>query len=112
MLENNFIITDNAAKQIKKLTRNNGNSKQYLRIEVQGGGCSGFKYNYSFESENIKADDIVFKKNDIIVIVDSTSFSLLENSTLDYIENLDSEYFEIKNPNAKSGCGCGNSFSI
>ncbi len=83
-----------------------------LRVAVDGGGCSGFQYRYEFVSEPPAADDQIFGSEAAPVMVDSTSLTFLSGSELDYIERMDSAAFEIKNPNAKSGCGCGNSFSV
>lgn len=107
-----FIITESAAKKIKSiLEKSNNSDKTALRIVVDGGGCSGFKYNYNPENQ-INEDDFVFVKNNAKVVIDKVSYEFVKGSKLNYIIELGSEYFEISNPNIKSGCGCGNSFSI
>jgi len=83
-----------------------------LRVAVEGGGCSGFQYKYDFVTEPPAGDDHQFGTPQAPVLVDETSLEFLSGSTLDYIERMDASAFEIKNPNAKSGCGCGNSFSV
>lgn len=105
----NFIITDNAAKKILSLCQSGENS--YMRIAVDGGGCSGFKYDYSLEAY-CNSDDIILEKNEAKVIIDKISQDFLNDCKLDYIETLGSSSFEISNPKATAKCGCGSSFSI
>lgn len=81
-------------------------------MAVEGGGCSGFQYRFDFEATEPTSDDLLFGTEHAPVVVDTTSLQFLENATLDYVELLGSAAFEIKNPNAKGGCGCGNSFSV
>ena len=83
-----------------------------LRVAVEGGGCSGFQYKYDFVQAVPAADDRVFGTEQATVLVDQTSLEFLAGSMLDYVEHLGAASFEMKNPNAKSGCGCGNSFSV
>jgi iron-sulfur cluster insertion protein len=109
--EASFIITDNAARRISALISDEADKNAKLRISVTGGGCSGFQYNYDFVSDK-NSDDIIFEKNGIFVLIDSTSLEFLNQCSLDYIETLGSAAFEIKNPNATAKCGCGNSFSV
>lgn len=98
-------ITENAVKEIEQgLTENN---ESYLRISVQGGGCSGFQYVFDFENEKLE-DDFEFGK----VLVDSMSMMYLSEATVDYVEDLMGAQFVIKNPNAQSTCGCGSSFTV
>jgi iron-sulfur cluster insertion protein len=101
-------ISDNARKRIDFLLASEP-SDSILRISVEGGGCSGFQYHYEFEIKDIKEDDINF---DDLVVIDNMSADIINNAQIDYIINLTGSHFEIKNPNASSGCGCGNSFSI
>jgi len=82
-----------------------------LRVYVQGGGCSGFSYGFAFETD-INTDDMVFEMNDAKFIVDPMSMMYLNGSTLDYIKEVMGEQFTIINPNSKSTCGCGSSFSV
>lgn len=79
-----------------------------LRVSVLGGGCSGFQYHFDFDAAPPAPDDIQVGH----VVIDPTSLELLNGGMLDYVESLGAAAFEIKNPNAKSSCGCGNSFSV
>jgi len=81
-----------------------------LRIGVVGGGCSGFQYSMSFENESGMMDK-VFKFDDLKVFVDATSLMYLQGCTVDYVETLEAAGFKFENPNTKSTCGCGSSFS-
>ena len=98
-------ITENAVKEIEMgLAENN---EPYLRISVQGGGCSGFQYAFDFEQTK-NEDDLEIGK----VLVDSMSMMYLDSATVDYVEDLMGAQFVIKNPNAQTTCGCGSSFSV
>ena len=99
-------FTERAKKQIKKITAEN-ETKKYFRISVKGGGCSGFKYNFSFD-ENVNKNDIKFDKT----LIDVQSLTLIEGSVIDYKKELIGDSFVIKNPKAESSCGCGLSFSV
>jgi iron-sulfur cluster insertion protein len=103
-------ITDNAAKKIKQLILQENNPEIKLRTFVSGGGCSGFLYGFTFE-ENPTADDLIISKNDISLLIDPISYQYLIGSEIDYTEELKGSQFVINNPNAKSTCGCGSSFS-
>ena len=83
----------------------------FLGVAVLGGGCSGFQYNFSFEEQS-NDDDLLIERNGARVVVDSTSLELLKGSELDYVEEMVGSAFQVKNPNATSSCGCGNSFSV
>ena len=108
-MKHSFTITDKAASKLFELCSGEGSK---FRVAVDGGGCSGFQYHYSFVHV-IEEDEVVFfNKNGIDVLVDSSSLKLLDGSVLDYQENLGGAGFEIINPKAKMRCGCGNSFSI
>lgn len=107
-----FNISDPAAHRITQLIADEDEPEGLmLRVTVSGGGCSGFQYSFSLDNERL-SDDHVFEHNGIKVIIDEASIGLLHGSTLDYVEDLSSASFVIKNPNASSSCGCGNSFSI
>lgn len=106
-----FLVTDNAAKRIAKLAQTEDDKNVNLRISVLGGGCSGFQYDFQFDSK-INDDDLIYTKNDIKVVVDEMSIEYIEGSQLDYVETLGSAAFEINNPNATANCGCGNSFAV
>jgi len=111
MTSHNFEITDNAVSRIKELATQSGDGKNCFRITVLGGGCSGFQYKFDMDSK-ISDKDIVFERCGVSVVIDDLSIGFLENSKLDFIEDLGSAAFEIKNPNATAKCGCGNSFSV
>ena len=104
-------VTDNAFKRISELIESEALLPAALRISVDGGGCNGFMYKYEFVHE-ILGDDIVIKKNDITVVVDTISAQFMEGCIVDFTEQLGSSFFEIKNPLATAKCGCGNSFSV
>ena len=104
-------ISDGAAKQIADLIEKEKKDGMRLRVAVSGGGCSGFQYGFSLD-DITNADDHLFAKNNIEVIVDEISLEYLSGSELDYVQDLIGSYFSIKNPNASSTCGCGTSFSI
>lgn len=106
-----FSISESARRRIAYLLASEPAGTR-LRVAVEGGGCSGFQYKYDFVTENPAADDKEFGTADAPVLVDETSLEFLKDAQLDYIERMDSAAFEITNPNAKSGCGCGNSFSV
>ena len=110
-MKNKFLLTENAIKRINLLASKENNGAM-LRIEVEAGGCSGFQYKFNFEAESSKPNDLIIEQDGALVVIDNISFNFLDGAKLDFIENLGESYFEIKNPNATSGCGCGNSFSI
>jgi iron-sulfur cluster insertion protein len=103
-------LTANAARRIAVLQQSAENKGQFLRVAVSGGGCQGFQYNFTFDPGK-NADDAVFERDGARVVVDEVSLGLLAGSELDYVEDLVGSYFAVKNPNAKSSCGCGTSFS-
>jgi iron-sulfur cluster insertion protein len=110
MSETTFSVTDNAAKRIAFLAAKEAKPVA-MRVAVLGGGCSGFQYNFSFE-EAAQEDDLTNERNGARVLVDSTSLELLKGSELDYVVEMVGSSFQVKNPNATSSCGCGNSFSV
>src|SRR5215475_11943696 len=110
MSETSFSVTENAAKRIAFLASREAKPVM-MRVAVLGGGCSGFQYNFSFEEQR-NEDDLVIEQSGAAVLVDSTSFEFLKGSELDYVEEMVGSSFQVKNPNATSSCGCGNSFSV
>lgn len=108
MSSQEFNVTENAIDQIKILLVNEL-PKAKFRIKVLGGGCSGFKYDYTFDTK-FTIDDKFFA--DGLVVIDEISMKLLTNSTLDYYEDLGGSQFIIQNPNTAAKCGCGNSFTV
>lgn len=104
-------ISESAKIKIKNLIEEEGDPNLKLRIYVQGGGCSGFQYGFSFEEDN-NDDDVIIYDQEIKVISDIISLQYLENSEISYTEDLTGSSFSIKNPNAQTTCGCGSSFSV
>ena len=99
-------FTDRAKEQIEKIISAD-QLKKFFRISVKGGGCSGFKYNFSFDNK-VDNKDIVFGK----VIIDKDSLDIISGSTVDFKKEMIGESFVIDNPKASSSCGCGLSFSV
>jgi iron-sulfur cluster insertion protein len=110
MSETSFSVTESAAKRIALLASKESRPVM-MRVAVLGGGCSGFQYNFSFEEQR-NEDDLLIERNGAAVLVDSTSLEFLKGSELDYVEEMVGSSFQVKNPNATSSCGCGNSFSV
>lgn len=103
-----LIITETAAKQVKQMMTDEADAK-YLRVGVQGGGCSGLSYGMGFDTEK-DDDDTLLEVEGIEVIVDKESEAMLKGTTIDYKENMMGGGFTIDNPNAVASCGCGSSF--
>ncbi len=104
-------FTDAAANKVKALVEEEKNPALKLRVSVDGGGCSGFQYGFAFD-EKIGDDDTVIEKNGATMLVDVSSMQYLNGSEVDYLEGLEGARFVVNNPNAKSTCGCGSSFSV
>jgi iron-sulfur cluster insertion protein len=104
-------LTESAARRISALKAEESAENAFLRIAVSGGGCSGFQYGLSFDDQR-NEDDFVFERDGVGVVVDEVSLGLLNGAQIDFVEDLMGASFQIKNPNAASSCGCGNSFSI
>ena len=104
-MEKKLEFTNSAKNQIEKITESE--EKKYFRISVQGGGCSGFKYNFSFD-DKIEKDDILFNK----AVIDRQSLDIIAGSTVDFKKEMIGESFSINNPKASASCGCGLSFSV
>ena len=105
-MEKKLEFTESAKSQIKKIT-NSDDKKKYFRIAVKGGGCSGFKYNFSFD-DKLEKDDILFNQ----AVIDKASLEIISGSIVDFKKEMIGESFVINNPKASSSCGCGLSFSI
>jgi len=109
--QDNLVISDSAVARLKEITGDAG----WLRVAVEGGGCSGFQYNFELEEKGgeLGDDDILVEKNGGRVVVDQTSLEYLQGSTLDYHTELIRSAFRIVgNPQAEGGCSCGASFNI
>ncbi|MBA3478642.1 MAG: iron-sulfur cluster insertion protein ErpA [Lautropia sp.] len=105
-----LVFTDSAAAKVSQLIEEEGNPDLKLRVFVQGGGCSGFQYGFTFDEE-INEDDSVMEKNGVKLLIDAMSYQYLVGAEIDYKDDLQGAQFVIKNPNAGSTCGCGSSFS-
>ena len=105
-----LVFTDSAADKVKQLVDEEGNPELKLRVFVQGGGCSGFQYGFTFD-EVVNEDDTQMAKNGVTLLIDAMSLQYLMGAEIDYKEDLQGAQFVIKNPNATSTCGCGSSFS-
>lgn len=104
-------LTKQAIEKITELLDEEGNPNLKLRTYVQGGGCSGFQYGFTFDEDQAE-DDWEFPVGNYKMLIDSMSMTYLENSEIDFKDDLEGSQFVIKNPNAASSCGCGNSFSV
>ena len=100
-----------AVDKLKELVAEEGNPNLMLRVFVQGGGCSGFQYGFTFD-EAKNEDDFDFAYDEVRVVVDAMSMQYLNGASIDYREDLQGASFTIKNPQAASTCGCGSSFSV
>jgi len=106
-----FVFTDSAAAKVADLIAEEGNPGLKLRVFVQGGGCSGFQYGFTFD-EFVNEDDTTMIKNGVSLLIDAMSYQYLAGAEIDYKDDLDGAQFVIKNnPGATTTCGCGSSFS-
>ena len=106
-----LLFTDSAAAKVADLIAEEGNPELKLRVFVQGGGCSGFQYGFTFD-EIVNEDDTTMVKNGVQLLIDSMSYQYLVGAEIDYKDDLEGAQFVIKNPTASSTCGCGSSFSV
>lgn len=104
-------VTDSAKNQAIRLMEEDGKENLFIRVGVQGGGCSGLMYQLEFDNQ-LKDDDKSFENNGIKVVVDKKSYLYLVGTTLDFSGGLNGKGFVFSNPNADRTCGCGESFSI
>jgi len=105
-----LIFTDAAAAKVGDLIREEANPNLKLRVFVSGGGCSGFQYGFTFD-EKIEEGDTAVEKSGVTLLIDPMSIQYLAGAQIDYKEDLQGAQFVIRNPNAKTTCGCGSSFS-
>jgi len=103
-------LTDNAVAKIKDLLLEENDPSARLRVFVQGGGCSGMQYGFTFDNV-ANEDDFTIEKDGVELLVDSMSSQYLTGAQIDYVEDLMGAQFKIQNPNAQTSCGCGSSFS-
>ena len=106
-----LVFTDSAADKVRQLIEEEGNADLKLRVFVQGGGCSGFQYGFTFDEET-SDDDTVMQKNGVTLLIDAMSYQYLVGAEIDYKEDLEGAQFVIRNPNATTTCGCGSSFTV
>ncbi len=105
-----ILFSDAAAAKVKELLADENNPELKLRVFVQGGGCSGFQYGFTFD-ETVNDDDTTIVKEGVELLVDPMSFQYLVGAEIDYKDDLDGAQFVIRNPNAATTCGCGSSFA-
>ena len=105
-----LIFTESAARKVKNLIEEEGNPELMLRVFVAGGGCSGFQYGFTFD-ESVQEGDTEVDNCGVKLLIDPMSFQYLQGAEIDYTENLEGAQFVIRNPNAVTTCGCGQSFS-
>ena len=103
-------IHESAVTKLQELRREENNPDLKFRVFVQGGGCSGFQYGFTFD-EVVNEDDTALQKSGVTLLIDPMSLQYLTGAEIDYQENVEGAQFVIKNPNASSTCGCGSSFS-
>jgi len=103
-------VTDSAAAKIQSLIEEESNTNLKLRVFVEGGGCSGLQYGFTFDEE-INDGDTAVEKNGVTLLVDPLSFQYLMGAEIDFKADLQGEQFVIRNPNAATTCGCGSSFA-
>jgi iron-sulfur cluster insertion protein len=106
-----LVFTDRAAHKVRDLIAEEGNAALNLRVYISGGGCSGFQYGFSFEEER-QDDDVAVENEGVRLLVDPISLQYLHGAEVDYAQDLQGERFIIRNPNAKTTCGCGSSFTV
>ncbi len=110
--QSEIMVTDKAAKEIKRIIAENNIGEDYgLRVGVTGGGCSGMSYKLGFDAEQ-KDSDTVIAENDVKLFVDAKSLFYLTGTVLDFSDGLNGKGFVFNNPNAKKTCGCGESFGV
>ena len=106
-----IVFTDSFCNKVKDLIAEENNPELKLRVFVNGGGCSGFQYGFTFD-EIVNDDDFEIKKDELTFLVDPMSYQYLVGAEIDYTESLHGSQFVICNPNATTTCGCGSSFSV
>lgn len=104
-------FTPAAAGKVRELIADEGNPGLKLRVYIQGGGCSGFQYGFEFDEQQAE-DDLAVVTEGVTLVVDPLSLQYLMGASVDYVESLQGAQFTIRNPNAKSTCGCGSSFAV
>ena len=103
-------LSPSAAARVAAIAERQG-KPPILRLSVEGGGCAGFQYRFGLADE-IEGDDLAVARDGVTLVVDAVSLDLVRGCTVDFVESLGGAAFQVANPNAASGCGCGTSFSI
>ncbi|MEO7200780.1 MAG: iron-sulfur cluster insertion protein ErpA [Dokdonella sp.] len=106
-----LLFSSAAANKVHELIAEEGNPELKLRVYISGGGCSGFQYGFTFDEERSE-DDLAVMKDGVTLLVDPLSLQYLGGAEIDYSESLSGAQFVIRNPNAKTTCGCGSSFTV
>jgi iron-sulfur cluster insertion protein len=106
-----LVFTQAAAQKVRALIAEEGNPELKLRVYISGGGCSGFQYGFSFDEERGE-DDLALEREGVTLLVDPLSLQYLLGAEVDYTESLQGAQFVIRNPNARTTCGCGSSFTV
>lgn len=110
---NKVIVSNSALERIREVRSKAENHDKFLRISILGGGCSGFQYIFELDSKSLDGDIVVAEESSQkLVVTDETSLPFLNNAEIEFIKELGASYFKVKNPNAKTNCGCGSSFSV
>ena len=109
--ESLLVFTDSAATKVRSLIEEENNPALMLRVFVSGGGCSGFQYGFTFDEE-VQDGDTMVENCGVRLLVDPMSYQYLVGAEIDYTEGLEGAQFVIRNPNAKTTCGCGSSFTM
>ena len=110
-LDQPLLFSDAAAHKVRELIAEENNPNLKLRVYISGGGCSGFQYGFTFDEQRAD-DDLALEKDGVTLVVDPLSLQYLMGAEIDYAESLHGAQFVIRNPNAKSTCGCGSSFTV
>lgn len=110
-IEDPLLFTSAAASKVSALIEEEGNPSLKLRVYIQGGGCSGFQYGFTFD-EAVQDGDTEVVKDGVTLLIDPMSLQYLSGAEIDYTEGLQGAQFVIRNPNASTTCGCGSSFSV
>ncbi len=104
-------VSASAARRLAEIIAAEGSAGMVLRVAVSGGGCSGFQYGFTLD-DTLQDDDVVIERDGVRVAIDSVSIDLLAGAEIDFVDELAGAAFRIRNPNAASSCGCGNSFAV
>jgi len=104
-------LSGRAARRVSQLIAREGDAALMLRVSVEGGGCSGFRYQFGFDSMST-SEDRVFDYHGVRLVVDECSLDLIAGAEVDYVEDLAGAAFQVRNPNATASCGCGTSFAV